>query len=66
MASNVVDADDFSSVRVLTPVNIGLVLLGIAYAVLTLADVIDYPWLSVVFILVGGGVVSYRAYRRDS
>ncbi|HMB49989.1 MAG TPA: hypothetical protein VKM69_04955 [Natronoarchaeum rubrum] len=66
MTSNAVDADDSPSVRVLSPVNVGLVLIGFVYAVLTLADVIDYPWLSVVFILVGGGVVAYRAYRRDS
>jgi len=66
MTSDAVDAEDSPSVRVLSPVNVGLVLIGIVYAVLTLADVIDYPWLSVVLILVGGGVVTYRAYRRES
>lgn len=66
MASNSADAESRSLVRVFSPVNIGLVLIGVAYAALTIAGVVDYPWLAVVLILVGGGVVTYRAYRRDS
>lgn len=66
MASNTEDAESQSVVRVFSPVNIGLVLIGVAYAALTIAGVIEYPWLAVVLILVGGGVITYRAYRRDS
>lgn len=66
MSSNAADTEAPSSVRVLSPVNVGLALIGLVYAVGTLTNVIDYPFFSIVFILVGGGMVSYRAHRRKS
>jgi len=65
MNTNTADTPNNTSDRLLTPVDIGLLVVGVGYAGLSLADVIDWPWFSVI-IMLAVAASFYRDYRHRS
>lgn len=64
MTTDNADAKDSPSVQLYWNLfYIGFALIGVGYAVLSLADIIYYPWMSVVIILVSTGLVAYKSYQ---